>query len=150
MHKVKLIFHAVIFAALITSQSAIASPVSDALGNCMADNTTGKDRKDMARWMFVAISVHPEMRNLSQISKNDQDNVDMLMGNLVTKLLTESCSEQAKNAMNEGGEAFKTAFSVLGQLAMQELMTNPDVKSSISGFGKYIDKDKMNAVFTKK
>jgi hypothetical protein len=27
--------------------------------SCMADSSTGKDRKELARWIFVAMSSHP-------------------------------------------------------------------------------------------
>lgn len=52
------------FAVIITTP-ALAGPYTDALGSCLADNTTGKDRKELARWIFVAMSAHPEMRDLS-------------------------------------------------------------------------------------
>ena len=130
--------------------TAMATPSSDALGACMADHTTGKDRKDMARWIFVTMSVHPALQDISKVSKDDINDVDMLMGAMVTKLLTEDCALQAKKAMDEGTESFKAAFSVVGQLAMQELMNTPGVKTSLPGFTHYINKEKMNAVFSKK
>ncbi|MGA7595273.1 MAG: hypothetical protein WCA64_08750 [Gallionella sp.] len=150
MHKITTALAAILIFSAISIPPASATPSSDALGTCLADNTTGKDRKNMARWIFIAMSAHPEMHDISKVSKIDQDEVDKQMGNMITKLLTESCPAQAKRAMDEGTEAFKTAFSVVGQLAMQELMNNPDVKSSIAGFQKYMNKDKINAVFEKK
>ena len=150
MHKILNVLSAIVFGSAITVSYAAATPISDALGACMADHTTGKDRKDMARWIFVTMSVHPALQDISKVSKDDINDVDMLMGAMVTKLLTEDCASQAKKAMDEGTESFKAAFSVVGQLAMQELMNNPGVKASLSGFTNYINKDKMNAVFTKK
>ena len=150
MHKIIKILSAMVFGTAITVSYAVATPISDALGACMADNTTGKDRKDLARWIFVTMSIHPALQDISKVKKSDQNDVDMLMGVLVTKLLTEDCSTQAKKSMDEGTESFKSAFTVLGQLAMQELMNSPGVKTSLSGFTNYINKDKMNAVFTKK
>jgi len=49
----------------------------------------------------------------------------------------------------DGSEAFKIAFGVLGRLAMQELMSNPDVNASVAGFTKYIDKSKLDSGFSK-
>ena len=150
MHKLLIVLAAIVFGSAITVSYATASPSSDALGACMADHTTGKDRKDMARWIFVTMSVHPALQDISKVSKDDINDVDMLMGAMVTKLLTEDCASQAKKAMDEGTESFKAAFSIVGQLAMQELMNNPGVKTSLSGFTHYINKEKMNAVFSKK
>lgn len=150
MNKIVVAISAIILYSVVSIAPASATPASDALGTCLADNTTGKDRKDMARWIFIAMSAHPEMHDISKVSKRDQQEADMQMGSLITKLLTESCPGQAKMAMAEGTQAFQIAFSVLGRLAMQELMANPDVKSSIVGFQKYMDKNKIISVFQKK
>jgi hypothetical protein len=64
---------------------------------------------------------------------------------------TETCSEQAKEAVKtEGAGSFEAAFNVLGRLAMQELMTDPSVRASISNYTKYLDRSKFEAVFSKK
>ena len=143
-------FAAIFFGSAIMLTNASATPVSDALGACMADRTTGKDRKDLARWIFVIMSVHPALQDISKVSNNDMNDADKLLGALVTKLLTEDCAPQAKKAMEEGTESFKSAFAVVGQLAMQELMNDQGVKTSLAGFTNYINKEKMNAVFSKK
>jgi len=51
---------AVLGSVAITS-SALASPASEALGNCLIDNTTGKERKLVATWTLVALASHPEL-----------------------------------------------------------------------------------------
>jgi hypothetical protein len=38
-----------------------------------------------------------------------------------------------------------TAFQKLGELAMKELMTNPEVGAAMSGFERRIDRAKMEA-----
>jgi hypothetical protein len=143
---------AVLIGLTISASSAIAGPATDELITCMADNTTGKDRKDMARWIFVVMSVHPEILRLSNVSEKDRDQLDRIMAAIVTRLLTENCQVQAKLAMeNEGGEApLKTAFGIIGKLAMQELMTNPEVNSATSSFAKYLDTNKLTSAFSSK
>lgn len=150
MHKISIALAAIVIGSAITVSSASASPAADALGACLADNTTGKDRKGMMKWVFMAMSAHPEIHNLSNITEKKRDEVNRMMGAMITKLITESCPAQAKNAAANGGEAFKIAFEVVGRLGAQELMSNPEVNSSFSGFAKYMDKDKMNSVFSKK
>ena len=124
---------------------ALAGPGADALGACLADNTTGKDRKDLARWVFAAMAAHPEIRSLSNINTKTMDEINRMMGIMVTKLIADNCAAQARLATKEGGTAFQTAFGVIGRLAMQELMANPQVNASISGFEQYLDKDRLNA-----
>jgi hypothetical protein len=64
---------------------------------------------------------------------------------------TESCAQQTQAAFKAGGtKALEVPFRTLGQLAMQELMSNRDVSASMSAFDKYIEKDKLNQVLSGK
>src|ERR1035437_3924492 len=151
MKKFVTVLAAVAIGSTIAASPATAGSDTDALATCLADNTTGKDRKDMARWVFVGMSAHPEIRSLSNVTEKDRDDLDKMMTVMLTKLMTENCPSQAKAAMqNEGNAAFQAAFGVIGKLAMQELMSNPEVNSSFTKFSKYIDKNKMDSVFSKK
>lgn len=140
---------AVLIGLQVTASSAIAGPATDALVNCVADNTTGKDRKDMARWIFVVMSAHPEIQKLSNVSETDREQVDRTMAAIATRLLTENCQAQAKLAMQTEADSapLQTAFGEIGKLAMQELMSNPVVSSATESFGKYLDEDKLSAAF---
>jgi hypothetical protein len=104
------------------ASSAFAGSFGDALSSCFADNTTGKE---LAQWIYVAMSAHPEMKDFSLVTPNKVEEISQTMGTLVTRLLTERCKAQAQAAVqNEGTEAFKGAFRSLGSLAMQEIMAN--------------------------
>jgi len=136
---------------LVTSASlsAVAGPHADALGKCLAENTTGKDRKDLARWMFVAMTAHPEMRPLSAATDVDREQSSQVMGALFTKLLSEACPQETKAAIqNEGSQAMQIAFGTLGQLAMQELMSDQEVKKAVGGFERHLDQKKVEAALS--
>ncbi|WP_374586629.1 hypothetical protein [Ideonella dechloratans] len=138
-------------AAILCPCAAVAGPTAEALSSCMADSSTGKDRKELARWIFVAMSSHPELKGLTTITPADREASDKDIARLATRLLTESCSKQAQAAMSaEGNTALEAAFGMLGQLAMQELMADPGVKVSFSSYTKYLDRAKFEAVFSKK
>ncbi len=49
MKRIILALAAVLIGSSFTASSTIAGPATDALITCMSDNTTGKDRKDLAR-----------------------------------------------------------------------------------------------------
>lgn len=133
--------------ALCLALPAAAGPASDTLGNCLADNTSGRERKDLARWIFLAMAAHPEIRDLAAATTGPREDSSKATAGLFTRLLTESCPLQAKEAMRlEGSTAMVSAFGTLGKLAMQELMTNADVAASISGFERYVDRAKIEAV----
>jgi hypothetical protein len=130
--------------------SAMAGPATDSLASCLADNTSGKERKDMARWVYAGMSTHPEIQGLSNVTDVNREELDKTMAAMFTKLIIDSCPAQAKLAMDQDGLAgFQTAFGTIGQLAMQELLSNPNVNSSFTNFTKYIDQKRMNSVFNK-
>lgn len=134
-------------ALLAVQPAAHAGPAGDALSTCFADSTSGKDRKELAKWLFVAISVHPEMHDLSVVTPAIREQADRGVASLVTRLLTVDCLAQTREAASrEGGTAVYTAFSSLGQLAMKELMANPDVAASVAGYGKYLDQKKLGSL----
>ena len=134
---------------ILLSLSAHAGPQSDALGTCLTDNTNGKERKELARWIFTAISAHPEMRDLSNISKQDREKSNKAMATIVMRLLTDNCATQARDAVKaEGGEGLESSFKVLGQLAMQEIMSNQSVSTSIADYVKFLDQKKLNSTLT--
>lgn len=130
--------------AFAVSAPAVAGPYAQAMGTCLADNTTGKERKDLARWIFSAMATHPEMRDLSNANEQMRDRISQSVGQLVTRLLTENCAAETRAAIqNEGSTSLKDAFGSLGALAMQELMTNKDVTAAVSTFEQYIDTKKL-------
>jgi len=134
--------------SLIFSTSTAAGPAGDALSSCLADSTTGKDRKDLAQWMFVAVTAHPEIKPFSNVTEANREDSDKKMAAMATRLMTESCKVQFKNALEtEGSAAVEAAFGLLGRLAMKELMSNPSVNESFARYAKYLDKSKFDAAF---
>lgn len=134
-----------------TCSSVFAGQYSDALGACLADNTSGKDRKELARWIFVAMSAHPEMKNLSNVPDGQRDRSSKEVATLFMRLLTETCASQTKAAMqNEGSTSIASAFKTLGALAMQELMANQEVQRSIASLDQFIDRSKLEKVMSPK
>ena len=141
----------VLFSSVFITSSAMAGPATNALISCMTDNTTGKDRKDMARWIFVGMSVHPEIKSLSNVTKSDRDQMDRTIAVMVTRLLTENCQKEAKLALEKEADQspIKASFEIIGRLAMQELLTDSGVQSVFTNFAKYIDMKKFNASIAK-
>lgn len=137
--------------SVLIALPAVAGPYADALGGCLADSTTGKERKELARWIFVAMATHPEMRDLSGATEKVRDQTSQSVGVMLTRLLSENCARQARSAIqNEGSEGMQAAFGSLGRLAMQELMSNRDVAASISAFERYVDRKKVESALAPK
>lgn len=127
---------------------ALANPSIEAAKVCFSDSTTGRDRKLLGKWIFLALAKHPEISGFSKATATDDEQVSRELAALFMRLVTEDCVEEMKVLARIGGqEAMKMPFQHLGQIAMQELMTNPDVAGNIAAFEKFVDGDKLNAVF---
>ncbi|MBL8306381.1 MAG: hypothetical protein JNM33_06770 [Rubrivivax sp.] len=136
-------------AALLTFTcvAACAGPSALALGKCLTDNTSGKERKALARWIFIAMAAHPEIKQLSAATPDDLEQASRATGALFTRLLAESCPAEMRAALqNEGAQAMQSAFSTLGQVAMQELMTDASVNAAIAGFERFVDGKRLEAI----
>jgi hypothetical protein len=134
---------------LLCCGTVAAQTSTQQLSQCLAETTSGKDRKDLARWVFFAMASHPEIKQFTTPSAAGAEaETNKTMADLFTRLLADSCMRQAQAAFKEGGaKAIEIAFQTLGQLAMQELMTNPDVNASMARFEKSLDQSKLSRVF---
>lgn len=76
MRTIKAIAVLLAFFAIMTAN---ATEYSDAANTCLSDSTNGKDRKALARWFFLGMAAHPEIRALSNATDAslDQANQDM-------------------------------------------------------------------------
>lgn len=132
---------------------ALADSATNDLTTCLTDSTTGKDRKDLARWVFVAMAAHPNMKDVSNVTPEAREAASKGMAALVTRLLTEQCAAQARVLFGQGtssSNALTTSFGALGQVAMQEIMTEPHVNAATEEFTKYLDLPKFEATLRPK
>ena len=126
---------------------------TQALQTCLAESTSGKDRKDLAKWIFLAMAAHPDMRD--QMAPNNAAAADesaKRLAALLVRLLAQDCVQQTKAVVKDGqvAQSFRVAFSRLGELAMQELMTEKSVQAAMSEFEKYVDKKRLDDVLAGK
>ena len=137
-----------LFVSFLSSSVVHASQEAQQLGVCLTDSMNGKERKNLAKWIFLGMSSHSEIKPYAKVSKQDLDESDRYVGKLITRLITEDCPEQAKVASKvRGTGAFEQAFKVVGEVAMQELMAEPSVGQSLGGFEKYLDQEKITTLF---
>jgi hypothetical protein len=121
--------------------------ITEAFQSCLADNTSGKDRKDMAKWIFLAMGAHPEIRD--QLGPNTAaaaEDASRRMAALVVRLLADDCVKETR-AVTKGAQvtqSFQIAFARLGELAMQELMADKSVQAAIGEFEKHLDKKRLD------
>jgi hypothetical protein len=144
--KHSLLASAIAVLLILPASAAFAQSPVDTLSRCLTDGTTGKERKDLARWLFTAMAAHPEIKEMSKVTPADQEQFTKTAGATFTRLLSETCAKETKAAVAAGGPAaLQAAFSVLGQMAMQELMSNPQVAGAMNMLEKHIDRSKVEA-----
>lgn len=128
-----------------------ADPAVDNLSRCLADNSTGKERKLLARWVFVAMGAHPELRDNVPIPPAMVTDTSRAAGETFNRLLADACPTQARAAIQAVGQrAFQQAFSVLGQLALQEIMTDPGVAASLLAMQQHLDRARLEPLLKPK
>ena len=133
----------------LSDTTPTVNPVAS-LSGCLVDSLDGKERKQLAKWIFFAIAAHPEIKQFSKVTPKDVDEMDKAIGALISRLLTVDCADKLKAAQKVDRTALPKSFRLVGEVAMKELMQDKSVTSSITGYAKYIDKDKINALMKSK
>jgi len=137
-----------ISSCLFLSTISTAANPTQVFGSCLVENLNGKEKKLLAKWIFFAIAAHPEIQSFSKITATDVTENDKYIGGLVTRLLADDCPVEMKAAYLINPQAIEQAFELVGQVAMQELMTNQAVTSSISSYINYTDQEKINNILS--
>ncbi|PKO73765.1 MAG: hypothetical protein CVU23_01000 [Betaproteobacteria bacterium HGW-Betaproteobacteria-17] len=143
-------FAAILLALVFVGATpAKADELIAATQTCFSDSTSGKDRKLLARWVFLAIAAHPEMERLSAATPSDVADVSQEFADLYMRLVTEDCPAQMRALVaGHGTKGVSAVFEYLGKVAMLEVMTNQQVSGTISGFEAYLDQEKLSAALT--
>lgn len=133
--------------ALSTSQPVLAGPYTDDLTRCLVDSTSTADREALVRWIFAALAQHPAVSSLTAIRPAEIDGSNKTTGELLMRLMTDSCAQQTKEAVRyEGASAIEQSFNVLGQVAASDLMSHPEVGKMLAGLEQHLDKQKLQAL----
>ena len=133
----------VFLSTFILSFNASAQIPSNELGICLADNLNGKERKALAKWIFFSMAAHPEISSYANVSQEDSTNSNKFIGNLITRLLTSDCKDIVSKIAKNDPTSIQLAFTLVGEVAMQELTTDINVQRSIAEYINYTDINKI-------
>lgn len=127
--------------------TAQAGVYSDDLSKCLVKSTSLDDKTNLVRWVFSNAALHPKVSDITAVSGDAREAMNRTAARLFERLLTESCRNQTQEAMRyEGAIALQQSFQLLGQVAMQELMSDQSVSQGFEGFTKYLDRSKFEAL----
>lgn len=131
----------------MTAHPAAAGPFADDMAKCLVRSTSDSDRADLVRWIYSAMSLHPDLASMAKVSAKERDDLQERAAKLFSRLMFESCrSEFVQAVQNEGPSTLEYAFSVLGQVAMRGLMSDSHVSESFQALGKSLDQNKLKAI----
>jgi hypothetical protein len=134
-------------ACWLPASMAQAGQYSDALGDCTVAHTTAQDRMVFIVWMFEAMSVHPAVKPLTNISEAQRTAGSKQAADLMVRLMTVDCHTEMAGALKyEGLAAIETAFERFGKVAMEGLISDPGVNKAMEGLSSYMDQSKFDAV----
>ncbi len=137
----KLIKAGILLLASFISMPSLAQGSTEAFATCLADSLNGKERKELAKWIFLSMTVHPNLKEYSTASAKDRDTSDQYVAKLITRLVTESCPAEMRTARKTDPLAIQRGFEFVGQVAMQEIMTNQETLEALTGYAAYLDQD---------
>jgi hypothetical protein len=126
---------------------AWADPAMENMNLCVASATSGKDRVELAKWIFSLIAQHPQLKNMTTVTSEQVVVMNKNMARVVTRLVTKDCLAELKDAMKTNPDAMEQSFRSFGILAMQEIMSNPSVSAVSGDYAKYLDKKEFDAAF---
>ena len=135
---------------LMLSSFSCAQDSTTVFSNCLADSLNGKERKELAKWIFLSMAAHPSIESYSSISENDRQISNKYVGALITKLLTETCPAEMKKAQKDNPLAIQKAFEFVGQIAMQEIMADEATMKALTGYVQYVDEDAISKIISGK
>lgn len=119
-----------------------ASAGAALLGQCVIGSTTGFDRVLVAQWVGSSLATAPQLEGLVTVNEAGKDALDQRLAQLFVRLFTVDCVEEARPlvAANDT-QAVQVAFSMLGEVAMGELLSDPRAMAAMTSYVQYIPAD---------
>ncbi|MDX2421964.1 MAG: hypothetical protein QNK43_04725 [Amphritea sp.] len=117
------------------------------LGTCFIDSLTGKERKELVKWMYFSMSAHPELEPHANISLDDLQGSHQTIAKLITRLFVEDCPSEARAARKADPQALKKALKLVGKVAMQDILTDKAVRAAVNDYTRFVDQEKIKDVF---
>lgn len=126
------------------ASAAQAGVYTDDLSKCLVAHVSPSDQTAFMTWIFSAISAHPAIQTYSQMTGAQRDAAIAKAGGLMQRLVTVDCRTETVTAIKyEGDAALGSAFGVVGQVAMRNLFTDPNVALSMEKLSSSVDKAKI-------
>ena len=134
-------FTSYLFIILISFNiNSFAGPFTDDFAKCLVTKTTAQEKTDLVKWIYVTISFHPQLSQMSNLTAEDVEMANIRVADYMTNVFAYKCNDELNQAIKyEGEESIFYAFELLGELAMGELMQDQGVTAASELFIQYVD-----------
>jgi len=132
-----------IIIAALTVLFLNAGVYTQKLSQCLITHTNKQDRILLAKWMFVVLSQYPELKSLSKVTPDTIETYNKKIASLFERLLIKECKNEASAVLKHEPDGMRKSFNVLGNIAAKEIMLNPNVLQTVTGYTKYLDLNKL-------
>ena len=120
--------------------NTFAGPFTDDFAKCLVTKTTAQEKTDLVKWIYVTISFHPQLSQMSNLTADDVEMANIRVADYMTNVFAYKCNDELNQAIKyEGEESVFYAFELLGELAMGELMQDQGVTAASELFIQYVD-----------
>ena len=120
--------------------NSFAGPFTDDFAKCLVTKTTAQEKTDLVKWIYVTISFHPQLSQMSNLTAEDVEMANIRVADYMTNVFAYKCNDELNQAIKyEGEESVFYAFELLGELAMGELMQDQGVTTASELFIQYVD-----------
>lgn len=129
---------------------AQAQAPAEALSTCVTGSASDADKQVLVRWLFAALSVHPDLVPMARIAPAQHETIDRDMAALAQRLITEDCVTHVR-ALSVGQiqQSFQVAFEALGRQAGLSAMSHPAVEAANAKMADYLDDAAFERIFTR-
>jgi len=109
---------------------------------------TATDKTTVLQWTFAALSAHPDLKALSNVTDAQRTQLDQKFAQVLQRVIVEQCSAQTKAVIQaEGVQAVGESFQELGRSTGEDIIKNPEVKKQLQGVIRYVDINKLVVTF---
>ncbi len=117
-----------------------AGPFTDDFSRCLITKTTSQEKTDLVRWIYVTISFHPQLAEMSNLSSEDVEMVNIRIADYMTNVFAYKCNRELIEAIKyEGEDSVVATFELLGEIAITEIMNDEGVAMASEFFTQYLD-----------
>ena len=73
-----------------------SGPFTDDFAKSIVMKTTTQEKTDLVRWIYVTMSFHPQLMDLSNLTADDVEMVNIRVADYMTNVFAYKCNEELK------------------------------------------------------